>query len=97
MNGTQLFLSGSNQRRELARVGCPQKAAFCGKTASAAIASIFTTGLTSTAVIIEVATTSTLTMNEKCTWAAGSYAWAPTFAFSTGATAGAPGITSANW
>jgi hypothetical protein len=97
LNGTQLFLSGSNQRRELARVGCPQKAAFCGKTAAADIKDIFTAGLTSTAVVIEVATTSDFTYNEKCTWAAGSYAWAPTFAFSTGATSGAPGITTPNW
>jgi hypothetical protein len=37
LNGTQLFLSGSNQRRELARVGCPQKAAFCGNTGAGAI------------------------------------------------------------
>jgi hypothetical protein len=97
LNGTQVFLSGSNQRRELARVGCPQKAAFCGVTSSAAITSIFKGTLTSTAVIIEVATTSTLTYNEKCTWAAGSYEWAPTFVFSAGATSGAPGITTANW
>jgi len=40
------------------------------------------------------------TLGEKCTWAAGSYAWAPTFKLTKGpdvASVAQPGIVTANW
>jgi len=95
LNGTQILPASANQRLELAQVACPQIASFCGQTSSAAITSILTPLTATGSVVIDVATTSLLTTNDKCTWVAWSYVAAPTFTLADGAAA--KGIATLNW
>lgn len=86
-NGIQVWEVGSNQRLELALVGCPQRASLCGGGAD------HVQQVTSSAVNIAVAATA-LGLGEKCTWVGWSYAYAPTFAMTD---ASSKGITTGNW
>jgi len=77
MNVNQAISSGTNQRRELAQVACPQRESQCGATLAAEA-----TGTP------RVETVTTLPAGAKCTWVAWAYALAPTFRVSAGLAAG---------
>jgi len=77
-------------------VGCPNLAKVCGAASSTGV---YGTGVyvlsTASAVTVTVPMASTLAFNDKCTWVATSYLYAPTFKMEAGTDA--KGIVNSNW
>lgn len=74
MNSQQIIQSGTNQRTELAMVGCPQMAAACAQTLTLAqVVSV------AAATKIYAMPVTGFSVNDKCTWVVYAVDAAPTF------------------
>ena len=91
-NVAQVMGVNDNQRKELALVGCPNITAYCGMDTSTK--GVYTLASTS-ATTVNILTASGLTVEDKCTWVATSYLYAPTFKMNNAAAT--KGLATLNW